>query len=245
MVQEIFYQVFMMLKHYNPDMRLIIVGDYGQLPPVNDRVVKNYKKSRCLWELVDGNKLELTKCRRSDDTHFQNCMNVRNGLPIDLNKFKKTEETYLNIAFTNKTRIEVNTKCMIRFLHEHKHKRTIKYEALPYDKNSQNIVICEGMPIIARINQKSLDIVNNEMFVIKKIGDDVITVSNELKTEVNIPVDKFHKLFYLAFCITIHKSQGATFDEKYTIHEWNKQNKKMKYVALSRATDEKNIQILL
>jgi len=244
MVQEIFYQVFMMLKHYNPELKLIIVGDFGQLPPVNDRVNRNYKKSRALYELVDGNKLELTKCKRSDDTHFKNCMNVRNGLPINLDKFEKKENTYLNICFTNETRKTINQECMERFLKETKPDKVIKFEALQYDKNSQALSICQSMPIIARVNSKSLDVVNNEMFVIKKINDDLITISNEMKKDIEIPTDKFNKLFYLAFCITIHKSQGATFENKYTIFEWNKQNKKMKYVALSRATDEKNIQIV-
>lgn len=245
MVQEIFYQVLMMLKHYNPDLKLIVVGDFGQLPPVNDRVNKCYENSRALWELVDGNKLELTKCKRSDDTHFNNCMNVRNGKPIDLEKFSYKQETYLNIAFTNNRRKEINETCMTRFLEETKPETTITFEALPYDKNSQEITVCKGAPVIARVNQKSLDIVNNEVFTVIKINDDTITVYNEIKNEIEIPTEKFNKTFYLAFCITIHKSQGATFNEKYTIHEWNKQNRKMKYVALSRATDEKNIQIVL
>lgn len=245
MVQEIFYQVMMMLKHYNPDLKLIISGDFGQLPPVNDRVNRNYEMTRALWELVDGNQLELTKCKRSDDTHFNNCMNVRNGKNIDLNKFKKQEETYLNICFTNQFRKTINQECMIRFLEANDEKDPIIFEPLIYDKNSQTMAICEGMPIIARVNEKSFDIVNNEMFIVKHISDEFITVSNDLKLEINIPKNKFNKLFYLAFCITIHKSQGATFNGKYTIYEWLKQNRKMKYVALSRATDEKNIQIVI
>ena len=28
----------------------------------------------------------------------------------------------------------------------------------------------------------------------------------------NIPFDLFQKMFYVAYCITIHKSQGQTFD---------------------------------
>ena len=245
MVQEIFYQVLMILKHYNPDLKIIMVGDFGQLPPVNDRVRKDYQNSRALWELVDGNKLELTKCRRSDNTHFQNCMNVRYGRPIDLNKFTKTENTYLNICFTNKMRKMVNEECMERFLKENRYKKAISYEQLKYDKNSQDMKVCEGMPVIARINQKSFDVVNNEMFAVKKINSDSIIISNELKNEVVVPIDKFHKIFYLGFCITIHKSQGATFETKYTIYEWEKQCRKMKYVALSRATDEKLIQIVV
>jgi ATP-dependent exoDNAse (exonuclease V) alpha subunit len=141
--------------------------------------------------------------------------------------------------------MKVNEKCMKRFLSEKKPTQTLSYEPLKYDKNSQDITICDGMPVIARVNQKSMDIVNNEVFTITNISSEIVTVSNELKHVIQIPADKFNKLFYLAFCITIHKSQGCTFDEKYTIYEWNKQDRKMKYVALSRATDEKNIQILL
>lgn len=245
MVPEIFYQVLMMLKHYNSDLKIIISGDFYQLPPVNDRVNKNYEATRALYELVDGNKLELTKCKRSDDTHFKNCMNVRNGKNIDLQKFKPVEKTYLNISFTNKCRQKINHECMERFLEENKPETMLKYEPLTFDKNSQEITIAKGMPVIARINHRKLEIVNNESFTITNITDDAVYVSNELKKDIEIPVDKFNRLFYLAFCITIHKSQGATFKQKYTIHEWNKQSRRMKYVAISRATDEKNVQIVV
>ena len=133
---------------------------------------------------------------------------------------------------------------MKKYLAENKNKKTLEYQPLSYDKNTQKMIICAGMPVMARINDKGLDIVNNELFTIKTLTDEVVTVTNEMKEEVNIPAKKFHKLFSLAFCITIHKSQGATFDGKYTIYEWDKLDKKLKYVALSRATDEKNVQIV-
>ena len=44
--------------------------------------------------------------------------------------------------------------------------------------------------------------------------------------------------------ITIHKSQGASFNFPYTIHEWNRLNKRLRYVALTRATDKKFINII-
>ena len=49
--------------------------------------------------------------------------------------------------------------------------------------------------------------------------------------------------FYVAFCITIHKSQGSTFDEPFTIHEFDKLDRRLKYVALSRSTQIENINI--
>ena len=53
----------------------------------------------------------------------------------------------------------------------------------------------------------------------------------------------FQHYFYVAYAITIHKSQGSTFDFSYTIHEWDKLDNKLKYVALSRATDKEYINI--
>ena len=90
---------------------------------------------------------------------------------------------------------------------------------------------------------KSIDVLNNEMFVCDKINENDIEVSNSMKT-LTIPKSKFNKLFLLAFCITTHKSQGLSLNEKYCIYEYHKFNKKLKYVALSRATKYENINII-
>jgi ATP-dependent exoDNAse (exonuclease V) alpha subunit len=91
------------------------------------------------------------------------------------------------------------------------------------------------MPIIARMNKKLYEISNNETFVITDINKDFIEIK-EGSRYINIPVQEFQNLFYLAFAITCHKSQGATFDHPYTIHEWHLYDDSLKYVALSRAT---------
>jgi ATP-dependent exoDNAse (exonuclease V) alpha subunit len=61
---------------------------------------------------------------------------------------------------------------------------------------------------------------------------------------MTIPLNKFQKLFYPAYCITIHRSQGATFNFTYTIHEFNRLNKKLRYVALTRGTNMNLINII-
>jgi len=101
------------------------------------------------------------------------------------------------------------------------------------------------MPVIARKNNKELNIFNNETFTIKAIKqkDDVIVVVDEGR-EQEVPIAEFTKMFNVAFCITTHKSQGATFDEPYTIHEFDQFDKRLKYVALSRATDINLINIV-
>ena len=58
-----------------------------------------------------------------------------------------------------------------------------------------------------------------------------------------VPFEDFTKMFYVAYCVTIHKSQGQTYDHSYTIHEWSMLDERLKYVALSRATQKKFINI--
>ena len=138
----------------------------------------------------------------------------------------------------------LNDTCMRRFIKETQPKKTLSLNKLIFDKNSQDITISKGMPIIARVNRKSLEIANNECFTIDELTDDEIIISNEMKSRLAIPVGDFIKTFNLAFCITIHKSQGATFNQKYTIYEWSdRMSDKLKYVAISRSSDISNIQI--
>ena len=48
-----------------------------------------------------------------------------------------------------------------------KHK-PLKLNKLKYDKNCQYMKLFFGMPIIARINSKSFDICNDDLFTIQK-----------------------------------------------------------------------------
>ena len=49
------------------------------------------------------------------------------------------------------------------------------------------------------------------------------------------------KHFQLGYCMTVHCSQGSTFDFDYSIYEWQCFTKEMLYVAVSRSTQKKYI----
>jgi hypothetical protein len=235
MVHEIYYKFFITLKRMKPLLRFIIVGDFKQLEPVKDRVQCDYKNSRALYELCNGNRINLTKCRRSDDTLFNIC---KKPMEVDTNTFTK-DFTMRHICFTNKKRKEINDTCMKKFIRGKNH---ITIKPYVYDKNSQESKVAVGMPIIARINSNKHHICNNEVFNIESIDrkNNVINISNGEA----IPIAIFSRLFHMAFATTAHKSQGATIREAFTIHEWNKMNERLRYVALSRATCIKNINII-
>jgi ATP-dependent exoDNAse (exonuclease V) alpha subunit len=100
------------------------------------------------------------------------------------------------------------------------------------------------MPLISHVNNKDLDIFNNEEFIIKKVDNFFITIQNERGLK-KIELKDFQRLLYPAYCITIHASQGSTFKEEYTIHEWKRLSRKGKYVALTRGCKLENINIIL
>ena len=71
MLSELFYNYFIALKQIRKDIKFIIAGDFAQLLPVNERIENaNYKDTIALYELIDFNILQLTKCRGSDDLLF-------------------------------------------------------------------------------------------------------------------------------------------------------------------------------
>jgi hypothetical protein len=246
MMKELFYSIFLSIKYLNPHIKFIISGDFAQLAPVNDRYNFNYEHSRALYELVDGNQLNLTFCRRTTkdgQTLFKLCQNIKNNQPYDITQLcNENFQSYKNICYTNKMRKSINNDCMKRYMQENPNKQYINVDHLIYDDNTQDYMLCEGMPLISRKNMKSMDVCNNEMFVCNKIKNDVIEISNSFK-KLSIPIDKINKIFLIAFCITTHKSQGLTFDQPYCIHEYDKFDWRLKYVALSRATKMDHIKI--
>jgi hypothetical protein len=62
---------------------------------------------------------------------------------------------------------------------------------------------------------------------------------------LKIKADEFQKLFRIGYTFTTHSAKGMSIDKPYTIHEFNRMDKKLKYVALSRATKYENINIIM
>ena len=98
----------------------------------------------------------------------------------------------------------------------------------------------QKLPLIACRTVSKYDIANCEDFSV--VSFDSSTVKLRCGTmEKNIEISDVAKYFYPAYCITVHRSQGMTFNEPYTIYEWDQMDEKLKYVALSRGTKKENI----
>ena len=238
MMKEFFYKFFLMIKKESSHIKFILSGDWRQCEPVKDRYKGKYKNTYALHHLVDGNMLELELCRRSDSELFEMSKIVK---AIDISKFKTDEIIYDNLCFTNDVRKRINTDRMHDFI---KYIKSTRYQVYPLKKasfsDSQDILLCKGMPVISRVNNKKYDIVSNETFIVKKIEGGLVTVGDE-SIEIKVPLNDFQNNFNLAFCITVDKSQGSTYNMPIMIHEWKKMDENHKYTAFTRSTSLKNV----
>ena len=114
----------------------------------------------------------------------------------------------------------------------------IKLDAIPTDDTTQEVWLYVGCPVIAKKNCKNKGFVNNDKFVISHINNEYMTLLEDERT-VEIKNGDFQRNLCVAYCITTHSSQGATIDKLYTIHEFEKMVKRLRYVSLSRSTDQK------
>ena len=254
MVSERFYKFFLVLKQMRPDIQFIISGDFEQLEPVCDRIGEcDYKGSPALHQLCDGRRLNLTNCRRANRELFDLCD------PKTIHQVKASQfpSKFMarHICFTNEKRKQVNEKMMNDFIEKAQEYQRAKKQAAPKmivikkstsDVNSQEMKLIAGMPIIAKRTCANEDnnFANNETFTIKTVDPEFITIIDEDQGLQQISTAEFVDSFYVAFCITTHKSQGESYRHAYTIHEWPLFSNRMKYVALSRATDKKYINII-
>ena len=259
MMKSEFYTFIKMIKAYKKDLKILFIGDYNQLDPVNDRITCDYGNSFILHELVDGNKLILSTCRRSDNTLF-NMLEYESIMDLKKSDFSSNQSDK-NISYTNEKRMEINAK----YMNKYKTNDSIKLNKITHDPNSQDVYIYKNLPIMSTKTHHKMNLIKNKQYQIIEINNDLVVgtkdyfkIYNDAKQQaikskkkfiipdgyITIQIDDFQKYFYPSYCITCHKSQGSTINESYTIHEFNKMNHKLRYVALSRATKLENINII-
>jgi len=123
------------------------------------------------------------------------------------------------------------------------------------EKHGQDIYIYAKCLLIARKNDNKHQLYfNNETFEVIGYDEDKVYLFTERPNDtgdleihtVDVALADIQKLFYLEYCNTIHKFQGSTLIECFTIWDWNHHcmNKKAKYSALSRGTCPENISIV-
>ncbi len=121
----------------------------------------------------------------------------------------------------------------------------LKLDGLPYDDRSQAVILNKELPIISKVNNEEISIFNNQRLKIIKIDTFTITIEDDFfKKERKINIIDFQKYFLPGYGCTAHSAQGMSISEPYTIHEWDRMDQRLKYVALSRSRSIEYINIM-
>ena len=100
------------------------------------------------------------------------------------------------------------------------------------------------MPIICRVNNEEMKLINNQRFKIIKLGVFTITMEDDQGNKRKINHNEFQKYFLVGYGCTVHSAQVGPIGEPYTIHDWDRMDQRLKYVALSRSREHSYIHIM-
>jgi hypothetical protein len=222
----------------------LIVGCWRQLLPVADRSATfDYEHAAAIHALSGGNMLNLTKCRRSDDSLFNQYKDVSK---MNIKLFGK-KELQTSLCFYNSTAWAINKKWMMH----NKLARNMLVQTSEKAKSlfkTQDIILFDGLPLFSVVTKKELELFNSERFVVQAWNKNTVTLehtdgSSESKT-LEVPTQELAESFRPAYCTSAHRNQGRTIREPYSIYDWEKMGERMRYVSLSRGCVLKDVNIM-
>ena len=252
-----FGEVYKIIKANNPKLQLIVVGDFCQLPPVNDK----YAFLSTEWQKYNFTNIELTKNTRQNDDEFIESLNqIRLGKKdgLDFINKHKSKEFFEDgpIICSRHTIIDRINDFYYKQLdgEEKVYSAIVPNPFIEQDKSEKSfemkLKLKIGCKVIITANNYWQDYYNGMTGTVVDLNEDEITVKTEqgkiIRVVRHIFKDKLKKHeikqfpILLAYAITIHKAQGQTVDKLNIIYDtlWEPGHL---YTALSRCKDCNNI----
>lgn len=243
MITTELWKILETIKLYT-NIPFILIGDYRQLPPVEDDPI-DYINHSSVKYIADYNFVELTELQRYSEELAQVADDVYDDKQIDINNYPEHSHTPINLCYYNTTRKKINTLYNIIPSDE----PYIKLKKIKSEKYSQDIYLHPNLPVIAyktyRLEDYSIYFANGERFIVSYFNEDIVSLYNERLDEnlkpslytIEIPLEEFQNYFLLNYCTTVHKAQGTTITQPYNIYDWDKMSNRMKYTAITRAKE--------
>ena len=227
---DIWFMLYKLKRIVN--IPFLVCGDFRQLPPVENGVWNaDYSQHPNVKFICDYTRTELQfhdKCRY-DMTMAAYLEKIVEEKPVQIERVDVVTEGF-HICYSNAKRKQINRRL------------NTTGELIPYtgdeDKYHENIRLAIGTKLLALSTNVKLELIKNETYIVTKIDDKHFYID-----ERQIPKEKVHSFFCLAYCLTIHKCQGQTVNGILNIHEIDlvRKDKRTFYTAVSRATKLENV----
>ncbi|OQW46771.1 MAG: hypothetical protein A4S09_02355 [Proteobacteria bacterium SG_bin7] len=219
--------------------RLVVVGDFFQLPPV-DRFEKKipWIFESDLWKSLNFGTVELSDCMRSSEKYFVDILQkIRWGRCdetvcafLDAKKSRLKSDFMGTILFARKAEVESYNQRKLDSLGGELRKfptEVITRKALPMPREKvieqsplpQILFLKEGALVMIRKNDESGLYVNGSLGVVKKISTEIITLELLDGTRTNIEKDDFHILDGDGKTVATIRNFPLTLGWAITIHK--------------------------
>ena len=235
--------------------KFILIGDYRQLPPIENINVDWFKHS-VIHYLTNNMKCELTSMKRYDQALWDRLEDLweNNNLKFEIEKHDIHDLIgATNICYKNATCKMVNKKVMNKL--KPNDAVFVKYDD-DDTKYHQDAYLYDGLKCIMFRTEKDKTFKKNESVVVCNVDDNKFSLTNDIDT-IEYDIKDFHKIVQVGYATTIHKSQGDTcdgriniFDLPFMTGEWFieingiENVKKALYTAISRGRKLSDIHFL-
>lgn len=264
-------QILQFAKSKGQNIRLICVGDFGQLQPVVTSADKEIFKTLYpnikgyyafhspLWADANFENIILHQVRRQvDSEHIEHLEGIKYGRLADLKWFMENTSPFapinpVCICTTRKRVDEWNAQALAEHSQNHEHITfTAEYDGVLTEEIPcpVNLTVGVGVRVMTVVNDKYYK--NGNIGTVKSISDKKVTVKLDNGKTVTVRPKVFelengtrYKQFPLviAYAITVHKAQGSTFDNVIIICDDFFEAGQL-YCALSRCPDLENMMFL-
>jgi hypothetical protein len=226
-------EIWNVIAQIQEQFEFIIIGfgDWAQLPPVNEEHI-DFSNAWIVNKIFNGNRCELEYIHRFNDSHLKQDTNkCRNGEKIDFNKYG-SKECNLSLCWTNSAVNKLNQKWNEYYSKDIEKKETVNgYQQTKF-------ILHEGLKIMA-YKSYGKKYYNSEEFVVKSFDQKNIILSCD---DMEFEIEKKQTVhFKPVYAMTVHKAQGITIEQAYSIYEYEKMSFRMLYVALSRTREKEYV----
>jgi len=260
-------------EHPFGGLRVIAVGDFAQLPPINKIGPRSWGFKHPIWERAQFQKAFLTTNHRTQDEEFLRVLgDIREGKVTErvyefLNQKIRTHDEsdsgirlfpfrnqsdQFNLRQLDKIEAEGHVFPTLYWGDENKIEKMKTTFPVPVE-----LVLKVGAEVIFTQNDPQKRWINGTQGVVRQIENDEITVEKRRGREVTVEKVSFDLLnaegdvimsasqfpLNLGYATTIHKSQGATLD-KIWCDLSQLWEPGQAYVALSRLRDSKGLNLI-
>ena len=234
-------RIWCILCHLKKQFNFIFIGagDFMQIKPRGEEHI-DFQNSYILKYLFNNNSCRLTIIHRfKDNKLLQDAYDCAYGKSIDF-KWYGNIDCDLALCWTNRCVDVLNT------IHNEKYAKMYNKVKEVKGYSNTKFILHKDLPIMAYTSSLSKKYYNSDEFIVIDFDDEHFYLTRatqgvSLKDDT-IKVDiKFTNHFKPLYGITIHKVQGSTLYEPYSIYEYDRMKHDMLYVALTRTSKEEYV----